>query len=100
VWQWIHTGDGQAKVGIELISTPQRIGLQADAKECAVPIIGRRGVEDRQGYEIVGSQSDAAEPLRRCPDEAYNPCVRTSLPDRLHTHRFVEEDAGENLTWP
>ena len=46
VRQRVHPRDGEAEVRVELVSDAERMGLQSEAQQAAVALVGERGIGD------------------------------------------------------
>ena len=86
----IDARDREPEVGIELVGDAQGVGLQAEAQQAPVAIVGVPCVEDREPREIVGGERHLAEALRLRTDQPDRPARRAVGLHGLHPHGLVE----------
>ena len=62
--QRIDAGNGETKIGIELVSNAKRVGLQGKTQQASIAIIGEAGIGDGQASEIRPLQREPAKLFR------------------------------------
>jgi len=97
VRQGVHPGDRQPEVGIEFIGDSQGIGLQPEAEEVAIALVGVADRMDTEGLEVLEGEGNPSEPLGPDADQADRPEPRSISRDRLHPHRLVKLRSGKDL---
>ena len=97
VGQWVHAGDGEAEVWVELVGYAQGVGIQGQLQQVPVAVVGSVGVDGVQAGDVVLGEGHLAELSGVLAHQAGDHGSRAALPGGDDPHGLVEHDAGQDL---
>src|ERR1700722_7963620 len=98
VGQRVNTGNGESKVGVELVGDTEGVCLNADPENLSVAVVCEMGLLNLKLLEIGAGERHLPKTLGVQPAQTYDPRAGAALANGLHAHRFAEERARYDLS--